>query len=144
MTAPVHPLVASLFSLVERAHLRLLPPVAGGASRQESVCAGLEALAETAPDLDLVLIHEAARPFVDEALIDRVIDGLAAHAGALPCLPVTDTLKRVREGRVIIVGIDVIEGCCALTYSVELSLAPVVSQLVQQHLTDLSTHPCAY
>jgi 2-C-methyl-D-erythritol 4-phosphate cytidylyltransferase/2-C-methyl-D-erythritol 2,4-cyclodiphosphate synthase len=98
----IHPDDADLYAIAAGPFAgRLLPPVAGGASRQESVCAGLEALAETAPDLDLVLIHDAARPFVDDALIDRVIDGLAAHAGALPCLPVTDTLKRGREGRVI-------------------------------------------
>jgi 2-C-methyl-D-erythritol 4-phosphate cytidylyltransferase/2-C-methyl-D-erythritol 2,4-cyclodiphosphate synthase len=97
----IHPDDAELYAIAVESYAgRLLPPVAGGASRQESVCAGLEALAETAPDLDLVLIHDAARPFVDEALIDRVIDGLAAHAGALPCLPVTDTLKRGRGGRV--------------------------------------------
>ena len=97
----IHPDDAELYAIAVESYAgRLLPPVAGGASRQESVCVGLEALAETAPDLDLVLIHDAARPFVDEALIDRVIDGLAAHAGALPCLPVTDTLKRGRGGRV--------------------------------------------
>jgi 2-C-methyl-D-erythritol 4-phosphate cytidylyltransferase/2-C-methyl-D-erythritol 2,4-cyclodiphosphate synthase len=97
----IHPDDADLYATAVRPFPgRLLPPVEGGASRQESVCAGLEALAEAAPDLDLVLIHDAARPFVDEALIDRVIDGLSNHTGALPCLPVTDTLKRAREGRV--------------------------------------------
>jgi 2-C-methyl-D-erythritol 4-phosphate cytidylyltransferase/2-C-methyl-D-erythritol 2,4-cyclodiphosphate synthase len=97
----IHPDDAELYAVAMGSFAgRLLPPAAGGASRQESVFAGLEALAETVPDLDLVLIHDAARPFVEEALIDRVIDGLAAHAGALPCLPVTDTLKRARDGRV--------------------------------------------
>jgi len=47
----------------------LLPPVAGGATRQASVLAGLEALASRSPGL--VLIHDAARPFVSAALIDR-------------------------------------------------------------------------
>jgi 2-C-methyl-D-erythritol 4-phosphate cytidylyltransferase/2-C-methyl-D-erythritol 2,4-cyclodiphosphate synthase len=46
------------------------------------------------------LIHDAARPFADHPLITRVIRSLDAHAGALPCLPVTDTLKRGSQGRV--------------------------------------------
>lgn len=77
---------------------RLRNPVAGGARRQDSVCAGLEALASAAPAS--VLIHDAARPFVPQDLIDRVIDSLDSHQGALPALPVTDSLKRVEQGRV--------------------------------------------
>jgi len=76
----------------------ILPSVTGGARRQDSVRLGLEALAENAPDR--VLIHDAARPFVDEALVTRVIDALEQSPGALPCLPVTDTLKREEAGRV--------------------------------------------
>lgn len=76
----------------------VLPAVTGGARRQDSVRLGLEALAGDAPDR--VLIHDAARPFADEALITRVIDALATSVGALPCLPVTDTLKRGRNGHV--------------------------------------------
>ena len=78
---------------------RLRSPVTGGARRQDSVRAGLEALAPEAPSS--VLIHDAARPFVDRTLIDRVIDGLAANDAALPCLPVADTLKWVARGKVI-------------------------------------------
>jgi len=77
---------------------RLLAPVMGGERRQDSVRAGLEALADNAPDG--VLIHDAARPLVDAALISRVIDSLGTNAGALPCLPVTDTLKRSEAGRI--------------------------------------------
>ncbi len=77
---------------------RLLAPALGGARRQDSVRVGLEALAERSPDL--VLIHDAARPFVDGALISRVTASLQGHACALPCLPVTDTLKREECGRV--------------------------------------------
>ncbi|MGH6736966.1 MAG: bifunctional 2-C-methyl-D-erythritol 4-phosphate cytidylyltransferase/2-C-methyl-D-erythritol 2,4-cyclodiphosphate synthase [Methyloceanibacter sp.] len=77
---------------------RLLPPVAGGARRQDSVRAGLEALEPERPDA--VLIHDAARPFADSDLIARVIAGLDGHAGALPCLPVADTLKRAEAGRI--------------------------------------------
>ena len=64
---------------------RLRPAVRGGARRQDSVHAGLEALAGAAPSS--VLIHDAARPFVKPDLISRVIAGLDAHQAALPCLP---------------------------------------------------------
>ena len=77
---------------------RLLAPVTGGARRQDSVRAGLEAL--VTQGTDIVLIHDAARPFVDADLITRVIAGLDDEAGALPCLPVTDTLKRGENGRI--------------------------------------------
>ena len=69
---------------------KLAPPVTGGASRTESVLAGLEALLETVPDL--VLIHDAARPFVTPEIVRRVIDGLADADGAAAALPVVDAL----------------------------------------------------
>jgi len=72
--------------------LDLLPPVHGGPSRQDSVRLGLESLAELAPDL--VFIHDAARPFLDAATIDRTLETLAAHRAALVAVPVVDTLKR--------------------------------------------------
>lgn len=78
---------------------RLRQAVQGGARRQDSVHAGLEALAGAAPSS--VLIHDAARPFVNPDLISRVIASLDAHQAALPCLPVTDTLKWIADGRVI-------------------------------------------
>jgi 2-C-methyl-D-erythritol 4-phosphate cytidylyltransferase/2-C-methyl-D-erythritol 2,4-cyclodiphosphate synthase len=96
----IHPADAALYAEASSPFAgQLLPAVTGGARRQDSVRAGLEALAAQKPDL--VLIHDAARPFVDAELINRVIAYLAAHAGALPCLPVTDTLKRGQEGRVV-------------------------------------------
>ncbi len=66
--------------------------VPGGASRRMSVRNGLEALAADAPDY--VLIHDAARPFVPGAVIDRLIAALAHDPGAVPALPVADTLVR--------------------------------------------------
>lgn len=74
------------------AGLELLPAVDGGATRQESVLRGLEALAEREPER--VLIHDAARPLVDRTIIRRVIDALATWDGAIAAVPVTDTLKR--------------------------------------------------
>src|SRR6202789_118167 len=74
-----------------------LPPVGGGETRQQSARNGLEALAKHAPDL--VLIHDAARPLVSPALIERVIAALAQADAAIPMLPVADTLKRETDGR---------------------------------------------
>ena len=73
-----------------------LEPVTGGATRQESVRRGLESLRNKAPGI--VLIHDAARPLVDSALIDRMLAALAASPGAIPVLPVADTVKRASNG----------------------------------------------
>ena len=73
-----------------------LPVTAGGATRQMSVRAGLEALAPHAPDI--VLVHDAARPFVPPGIVAALVAALRNHPGAIPALPVADTLKRVRDG----------------------------------------------
>lgn len=65
----------------------LPPPVIGGATRRASVLAGLEAIHGTK-----VLIHDAARPFVTVGVIDRLIDALNMHQGAVPVLPLVDTI----------------------------------------------------
>lgn len=76
-----------------------LPPVPGGVTRQQSVLAGLEALAPHHPDL--VLIHDAARPLLTAALIARAIDAAASSGAALPVMPVVDTIKSMdAQGRV--------------------------------------------
>jgi 2-C-methyl-D-erythritol 4-phosphate cytidylyltransferase/2-C-methyl-D-erythritol 2,4-cyclodiphosphate synthase len=81
------------------AGLVLLPPVAGGATRQGSVRAGLEALEARAPDV--VLVHDAARPFFSEGLIARAIGAAERTGAAIPGLAVTDTIKVVdRHGLV--------------------------------------------
>jgi 2-C-methyl-D-erythritol 4-phosphate cytidylyltransferase/2-C-methyl-D-erythritol 2,4-cyclodiphosphate synthase len=71
--------------------LRHQPPTSGGATRQASVHAGLEALAGDKPGI--VLIHDAARPFVTSALISRAIDAAGRTGAAVPAIPVTDTIK---------------------------------------------------
>jgi 2-C-methyl-D-erythritol 4-phosphate cytidylyltransferase/2-C-methyl-D-erythritol 2,4-cyclodiphosphate synthase len=76
--------------------LRLLPPVQGGATRQASVRAGLEALRLRAPDI--VLVHDAARPFCSAELISRAIAACGATGAAIPAIAVTDTIKRVDPG----------------------------------------------
>ena len=71
----------------------------GGATRQESTRLALLALRDDAPSM--VLIHDAVRPFVDAALIDRTIDAIDSRQGALPAMQVADTLKRMNgEGDV--------------------------------------------
>jgi 2-C-methyl-D-erythritol 4-phosphate cytidylyltransferase/2-C-methyl-D-erythritol 2,4-cyclodiphosphate synthase len=68
---------------------RPLPaPIIGGATRRQSVRNGLAALAGA----ERVLIHDAARPFLPRAVIDRLLDALETSDGAVPVLPVTDTL----------------------------------------------------
>jgi 2-C-methyl-D-erythritol 4-phosphate cytidylyltransferase / 2-C-methyl-D-erythritol 2,4-cyclodiphosphate synthase len=72
----------------------------GGATRKESVSRGLEAIAAQG-GADFVLIHDAARPFLPEAVIDTLIDALFKSPGAVPALPVVDSLSR---------GTDVLTG----------------------------------
>ncbi len=73
--------------------------VAGGATRSASVRAGLAAVPT---DVGIVLVHDAARPLADADLFARVIDAVRAGAdGAVPGLPVADTVKEVREGKVV-------------------------------------------
>jgi 2-C-methyl-D-erythritol 4-phosphate cytidylyltransferase len=77
---------------------RLLLSV-GGRSRTESVRNGLEDLPNEA---SIALVHDAARPLVDDALIDRVVAGVRAGHCVIPALPVVDTIKEVdAEGRVL-------------------------------------------
>jgi len=79
--------------------LDLLPPVPGGAQRQDSVRLGLESLIEIDPGA--VAIHDGARPFIEAALIDRVLDAIDHAPGAIPALAIADTLKRGRDGRIV-------------------------------------------
>lgn len=79
--------------------LDYLEPVAGGAARQDSVRNGLEGLASSAPDY--VLVHDAARPMVAPALIDRVIEALQDTSGVIPGIAVVDTLKRADDDGII-------------------------------------------
>jgi 2-C-methyl-D-erythritol 4-phosphate cytidylyltransferase / 2-C-methyl-D-erythritol 2,4-cyclodiphosphate synthase len=81
------------------AELKLLAPVFGGATRQASVRAGLEALAPLRPDL--VLIHDAARPYASAALVSRAIAAVAATGAAVPVMPVADTVKSVNASGLI-------------------------------------------
>lgn len=97
-----HPAIATVRVVIHPDHadhyaaaldgLTLAAPVFGGAARQDSVRLGMDALAADAPDY--VLVHDAARPFLSAALIDRLLAKLRVNVGVVPALPVVDTLRR--------------------------------------------------
>ena len=77
---------------------KLVPAVAGGAERQDSVRAGLAALPV---EVELVAVHDAARALVRPAAVERVIDAAGRHGAAILAVPARDTIKRVAGGRVV-------------------------------------------
>lgn len=79
--------------------LDVLPVVAGGVTRQDSVRLGLEALESHQPDV--VLVHDAARPFIPDGTIPALLASLREAKGAIPAAPVADTLKRVERGVIV-------------------------------------------
>lgn len=74
--------------------------VEGGATRQESVVAGLRAASSIDPGA-LALIHDGARPFVSASLIDRVLEGAFEHGAAAPVVPLFDTIRQFPEARIV-------------------------------------------
>lgn len=97
-----HPGVAEVIVALPAAHLDPLPAcvtkawpcrvatVSGGERRQDSVA---NAFAALDPDTDVVLVHDAARPFASAALVQRMIDAVADGGAAIPALAATDTVK---------------------------------------------------
>jgi 2-C-methyl-D-erythritol 4-phosphate cytidylyltransferase len=79
------------YKLGERVHI-----VTGGDSRQDSVANALTALPSTSPD-DIVLVHDAVRPMIDAATIDRTIDAIEKHGAAIVAMPAIDTIKQVER-----------------------------------------------
>jgi len=116
-----HPAIASLVVVAgaeevarvraaARAFSKVRAVVAGGETRAASVYNGLEALP---PDTDLVLVHDAARPLLTAAVMDRVIEATARVGAAVPGLPLSDTVKRVDgEGiiRATVPRLEIIDG----------------------------------
>jgi 2-C-methyl-D-erythritol 4-phosphate cytidylyltransferase/2-C-methyl-D-erythritol 2,4-cyclodiphosphate synthase len=97
--AVIHSDDSDLFADAARGLPKILAPAFGGASRQASVRAGLAAL--DGSEHDIVLVHDAARPFASDALIARAIAAASARGAAVPVVPVTDTIKLVEsDGRV--------------------------------------------
>ncbi|MFG1463229.1 bifunctional 2-C-methyl-D-erythritol 4-phosphate cytidylyltransferase/2-C-methyl-D-erythritol 2,4-cyclodiphosphate synthase [Xanthobacter sp. DSM 24535] len=95
----IHPDDAMRFANAAAGLPKLRAAVHGGRERQESVRAGLDALAEDAPDL--VLVHDAARPFASPALIARAIVAAQIHGAAVPVTAVTDTVKSVDQDGIV-------------------------------------------
>ena len=88
-----------LRELVEREHFaKVRKVIAGGAQRQDSVAAGLAALA---PACRYVAVHDAARPFVSASQIERVLEAAREIGGAALAASITDTLKRADENHVV-------------------------------------------
>lgn len=71
---------------------------AGGGSRQESVYRGLQYLNDKTTPPDYVLVHDAARPFLDSGIVDRVIKGVIEYGACLAGIPASDTIKRINDG----------------------------------------------
>jgi 2-C-methyl-D-erythritol 4-phosphate cytidylyltransferase/2-C-methyl-D-erythritol 2,4-cyclodiphosphate synthase len=92
----IHPDDRALFEAAVAdliAEFGVLPPIPGGATRQMSVLAGLETLAAHGPEL--VLVHDAARPFASPALVARAIEAARETGAAIPAIPIPDTVKTV-------------------------------------------------
>jgi 2-C-methyl-D-erythritol 4-phosphate cytidylyltransferase / 2-C-methyl-D-erythritol 2,4-cyclodiphosphate synthase len=83
---------ASVAEAAQETRGRLLAPVIGGATRQESARNGLETLAALDNPPEIVLIHDAARPF-SGALVSAAVDAARAHGAAVPGVPLNDTIK---------------------------------------------------
>ncbi|WP_309084325.1 bifunctional 2-C-methyl-D-erythritol 4-phosphate cytidylyltransferase/2-C-methyl-D-erythritol 2,4-cyclodiphosphate synthase [Chelativorans sp.] len=95
----IHPDDGALFSQACDGLGADIRTVDGGPSRQESTRLALAALRDLDPEI--VLIHDGVRPFIDAPLIDRVIDTVGETLGALPVVPVSDTLKRQGENMLV-------------------------------------------
>lgn len=108
VTPVIHPDDERLFSdsiatLNLPGYERIGMPAHGGATRQESVHAGLEFLAaRSGPRPDIVLIHDGARPFSSPALIERAVRHARLHGAAVPGFGVTDTIKQVGHNGAIV------------------------------------------
>lgn len=100
----IHPDDDALFAASVGALPAHVVAVHGGATRQQSTLLGLRALEGAAPAI--VLIHDGVRPFVDAAMIDRVVAGTGERCGAIPALPVADTLKRANADGTIAGTVD--------------------------------------
>jgi 2-C-methyl-D-erythritol 4-phosphate cytidylyltransferase len=79
-------------------YAKIVDIVRGGDRRQDSVWQGFRIIGTAAPEI--VLVHDGARPLVSADLISRVIAAARSDGAAVPVLPVEDTIKEVRDGRV--------------------------------------------
>lgn len=100
----IHPDDEAAFRAATAGLANLLPPVWGGATRQASVRAGLEALRANAPDL--VLIHDAARPYLTGGLISRAIAAAQEYQAAVPAIAIADTVKKIDDRQMVTATLD--------------------------------------
>jgi 2-C-methyl-D-erythritol 4-phosphate cytidylyltransferase/2-C-methyl-D-erythritol 2,4-cyclodiphosphate synthase len=100
----IHPQDEDIFHAATAGLQNLLQPVWGGATRQASVRAGLEQLRASAPTL--VLIHDAARPFVSRTLIGRAIAAGKDRGAAVPAIAITDTVKKIDDAAIVTETLD--------------------------------------
>lgn len=96
----------SVAELSDPAKAALTPPALGGATRQMSARNGLEALARLPCPPGIVLIHDAARPFTNTALLSRAIQAARAHGAAVPGAPLADTVKEIDAAGFVIATPD--------------------------------------
>ncbi|MCF6214649.1 MAG: bifunctional 2-C-methyl-D-erythritol 4-phosphate cytidylyltransferase/2-C-methyl-D-erythritol 2,4-cyclodiphosphate synthase [Emcibacter sp.] len=100
----IHPDDRALYDLSTQSFVQtnqartLLDPVIGGTTRQQSVMNGLQSLGQDEPDL--VLIHDAARPFITPKHIEDIIMAATDHGAVVPVLPVVDTVKLISKDRI--------------------------------------------
>ncbi len=108
-TFELHPLIDAVQVVAEEEWMPLIRKWAGGKlrgfsqpgrNRQLSVFNGLRDILKYAAQTDVVLIHDAARPLVSEALITGCLDGCLEHEGVMPALPVKDTVYYGSAGRI--------------------------------------------
>lgn len=100
----IHPADLDLFRGASSSLSKLRDPVAGGATRQISVRAGVQALAADAPDL--ILIHDAARPFLSGDLIRRAVEAGRQFGAAIPGVAIADTVKQIDDGAMVSETLD--------------------------------------
>jgi 2-C-methyl-D-erythritol 4-phosphate cytidylyltransferase / 2-C-methyl-D-erythritol 2,4-cyclodiphosphate synthase len=100
----IHPADEDLFRAVSAGFGKLQEPAPGGATRQISVRSGLRALQSHAPEL--VLIHDAARPFLTGSLIGRAVEAGRQYGAAIPGLAIADTVKVVGQDATVSETLD--------------------------------------
>ena len=88
-------------TLCQQEHWRKIAAIVqGGTRRQDSVCAGLDALVKISPSNTWVMIHDGARPLVTQTILEAGLKAVQEHGAAIAAVPVKDTIKQVEHGQV--------------------------------------------
>jgi 2-C-methyl-D-erythritol 4-phosphate cytidylyltransferase len=94
-----HKRVSKIVLVLPNKYPKIMEIAEGGRTRQESVTAGFKCLSLN--PMDVVLVHDAARPLVTTGLIDRVIAAVMEHGAAVPLIPVEDTVKEMKGNKIL-------------------------------------------